>query len=345
MALTQDAIADLVTTTLRDLGPLKWTDISTNTQEYYAMPKMLKNEKVTFGSGYGIQWNVMVTTSGNANNVGLYAVDNVNVGDVMKTANIPWRHTVASYAFDRREISMNREPARIVDLVKARRADAMISMADRMEIDFWGKPADSTDQTTPFGIKYWNVMGSTSAGFNGGDPSGFTAGAAGLASATYTRWQNYCSGYTSVSKTDLVSVWRAAATKTNFKPPIEVADYNRGSNYGYYTNYSVLASLETLLENQNDNLGNDLASKDGQCMFRKTPVQWVPYLDGTTQNPVYGLNWGVFYPCFLEGEYMREEGPIMAPNQHNVSDVFVDNSYNWCCKNRRLNFVLATATF
>lgn len=345
MALTADAIADLVTTTQRDLGPMKWTDISTGTQEYVAMPKLLKKEKVTFGSGYGIQWNVMVTTSGNAQNVGLYATDTVNVGDVMKTANIPWRHTVTSYAFDRREVSMNREPARIVDLVKTRRADAMISMADKMETDFWGKPATSADEVTPFGVKYWICMGSTNAGFNGGDPSGFSSGAGGLASATYTRWQNYTAGYTSVTKDDLVAKWRKASTFTNFKPPVDMPDYNRGTKYGYYTNYSVIGALETLLENQNDNLGNDVASKDGSTLFRRVPVMWVPFLEGTSQNPIYGINWGTFYPAFLEGEYMREDSPIMAPSQHNVMNVFIDNTYNWCCKNRRSNFVLATGTF
>ena len=339
MALSAEQIADLVTTTQRELGKLRWTDMTGDLQEYVAMPKLLKKEKVQFQSGYGIQWNLMKGTSGAARNVGLFNTDALNVADQMITANIPWRHSTTSYAFERREIAMNREPARIVELIKTRRADAMIDLAKLCETDFWSKPTDSNDQVRPFGVKYW-VVGNASEGFNGGNPSGFSAGAAGLDAATYPRWKNWTAEYAQIAKDDLVVKWRKAATFTKFMPPVEIKDYNRGDRYGYYTNYTVFGKLETILENQNDNLGNDLASKDGAVVFRKTPVTWVPELDADTTNPLYGLNWGVFFPVFLSGEYMREDPPEKAPNQHNVMHVFVDSTYNNKCTDRRRLFVL-----
>lgn len=344
MALQADNIADLVTTTLRELGPPKWTDISTDLQEYVAMPKMLKKEKVQFDNGIGIQRNVMIDITDGARNVGLMETDIVDIGDVMKTINIPWRHTVASTGYDRRELTMNKEPARIVELIKTRRADMMISLAERMETDFWSKPADSTDEITPFGIKYWICMGSTNEGFNGGDPSGFTSGAGNLTVATAPRWQNYTAGYSAVTKADLVAKWRKAATFTNFKAPVDIPQYASSARYSYYTNYAVISALETLLENQNDNLGNDVASKDGLTIFRRVPVQWAPKLEGTSQNPIYGIDWNSFYPVFMKGEYMKEE-TLRNPTQHTVYNTFVDTSYNYLCTNRRKNFVLATATF
>jgi hypothetical protein len=72
------------------------------------------------------------------------------------------------------------------------------------------------------------------------------------------------------------------------------------------------------------------------------PVTWVPFLEANTANPVYGINWGSLKPAFLAGEYMREEGPTAASNQHSVFVTHVDTTLNLMCSNRRLNFVLGT---
>lgn len=341
MALQADQIADLVTTTQRDLGRLKWTDIYTPLQEYVALPSLLQKEKVSFSSGYGIQFNVMVGNSGAAKNTGLYAEDSTNVSDVMKVANLPWRHQVTSYAFEKREISMNGDPARIVELIKTRRVDAMLSLAELMENNFWGKPVDSADEETPYGVDYWIVPHATE-GFNGGAASGFTE-VAGLNPDTYTNWRNWTAQYAAVTKTDLIRKWRKAATKTRFMSPVAQPQYNTGDRFGFYVNYDTLAALEEILEDQNDSLGNDIASKDGQVLFRGNKVRWVPKLDADATDPVIGINWGVFKPVFLKGEYMRESAPKEAANSHNTMEVFVDNTMNFECRDRRRTFRIQKA--
>ena len=343
--LQADDIADLIKTTQRDLGRMKWTDISYNLQEYIALPMILQREKVSFQSGYGIQWNVAVATSGAAKDTELYATDSVNVSDVMQTANIPWRHVTTNYAIERREIAMNRAPAEIVDLVRIRRNDAMIDMAKHLEERFWTKPATSADNQRMYGIPYWIVYPGTVSGngsFAGTNPSGFSSGAGNLSSTTYPAWANWASTYTAVTSTDLIRKWRRAATFTNFKAPVPSPSYATGNQYGYYTNYNVIGPLEEALEAQNDNLGNDIASKDGRLLFRQVAVTWVPYLEANTANPVYGINWGCLKPAFLAGEYMREEGPNAASNQHTVFVTHVDTTLNLMCTNRRMNFVLGT---
>lgn len=345
--LQADDIADLIKTTQRDLGRMKWTDISYSLQEYIALPMILQREKVSFQSGYGIQWNVAVATSGAAKDTELYATDSVNVSDVMQTANIPWRHVTTNYAIERREIAMNRAPAEIVDLVRIRRNDAMIDMAKHLEERFWTKPSASTDNQRMYGIPYWIVYPGTVSGdgsFAGGNPSGFSAGAGNLDSGQYSGWKNWAATYSSITKEDLVRKWRKAATFTNFKAPVPSPSYSTGSNYGYYTNYNVIGPLEEALEAQNDNLGNDIASKDGKLLFRQVPVTWVPYLESNSANPVYGINWGCLKPAFLAGEYMREEGPTAASNQHTVFVTHVDTTLNLMCSNRRMNFVLGTGS-
>jgi hypothetical protein len=91
MATLQAAdIADLITTTQKDLGRLRWTDLSYDLQDYVALPSILQREKVSYQSGQALQWNVMTGTSGATRDTGLYEVDNVNVSDVMQTPLLTW---------------------------------------------------------------------------------------------------------------------------------------------------------------------------------------------------------------------------------------------------------------
>jgi len=339
--LQADDIVDLITITQKDLGKMRWTDLSYDLQEYVALPSLLQKEKVAYGSGYGMQWNVMTGTSGATKDVGLYEVDSVNVSDVMTTGSVPWRHMTTNYAIERREIAMNTGAAQIVDLVKIRRHDAMVDLAKHLESRFWSKPDTSADNLRVFGVPYWIVYNATE-GFNGGNPSGFSGGAANLDSTTYTNWKNWTAQYTAGGSGDLVAKWRKAATFTNFKAPHAAPAYGQAARYGYYTNYAVISDLENRLGGQNDNLGYDIASMDGKVVFRGTPVTWVPHLESFSGDPVYGINWGQFKPAFLSGEYLREEGPVKASNQHTVFQTHLDLTMNVMCTDRRSSFVLAT---
>lgn len=348
MALQASDINDIINTTLATVESPSWTNLTTTQQNFIALPKLLKKEKVVEEDGYQIEWRVQVGTSGSAQNVGLYATITPNVGNTFASASIPWRHTHADYSFDRREFTMNSGKSRIVNLVKGRRLDAYVDLSKRVESDFWGKPATSADTSTPFGAKYWIVY-NASEGFTGGDPSGFTSGAAGLATATYPEWKNQSYTYSAVTKEDVVADWRKAATLGNFVCPVadEEPQQGRGAQrYGYYTMYSVLAQLETLAENQNDNLGNDMASKDGQVTFRRTPVTYVAQLDSeTTAYPIIGIDWSVFFPVILKGENIRED-PVRTPSDQptvSVKDIWL--SYNWKCTSRRNNFIIAKASW
>lgn len=341
----QDLIKDLITTTQRELGEMKFTELVSDVQEHVAMSELLKKNRVTFDSGTAIQWNLMMGHSGAAKEVGLFEVDSLDIQDQMVTANIPWRHVTVNYAIERRELAMNREPRRLVELVKIRRADAMASLAELMESRFWGRPTNSDDVKRVYGVNYWLVHnGNAGDGFTGGAPSGFSS-VAGLSSTTYPRWRNWSANHASTGSdmTDVIVKWREAAVKTMFKPipNVSAPEYGSATSMGYYTNYDLLGKLETALTQQNDNLGNDLAPKDGKVIFRGVPVTYVPYLDKSAARPVYGINWGKFRPVFLSGEFMREMGPETAPNQHTTYVTFVDTTLNFLCYDRRRQFVLA----
>jgi hypothetical protein len=348
--LQADQILDLIKTTQRELGELKFTELASDLTEHVAMEQLLRKNRATFDSGTGIQFNLMVGHSDAAKEVGLFEVDSLDIQDHMILGNIPWRHTNVNYAIERREIAMNREPRRLVELIKIRRSDAMASLAELMEKRFWGKPGSSADQKQAYGLSYWIVYNpnASTPGFEGGNPAGFSQGAANIDSDAYPRWRNWSAKHTAGEGAldTLVDNWREAAVKTAFKPIPGVTDtpYGTGTSYGYYTNYDVLGKLEKRLNNQNDNLGNDLAPKDGKVIFRGVPVTYVPYLDKSESEPVFGINWGKFRPVFLSGEFMREMGPEVAPSQHTVYVTHVDTTMNYLCYDRRRQFVLASGS-
>lgn len=335
-------VGDLIADTLRDLGSPKFTDISSNIQRHPAMKNLLRKNRHVLESGTGIQYNVLVAQSNAARNTSIGASDSVNQVDGMIQANTVWRNTVTSYMIEGRLSAMNREPARIVDFVKQQRIMAMISLAELMESNFWGAPA-ATDVLTPLGLPYWVTKNATK-GFNGGVLSGYTT-VANINPTTYPNWQNWTAPYTAVTRDDFIRQAREAATKTDFMPPVDgVPSPNTGDEYGFYTNYPVVQQLEEAVESQNDNLGNDVAARDGKALFRRVPVEWIPWLDRDTTNPFYGINWGWFKTYILRGWWLKETNIEYTPGQHTVASHYIDCTYNFISKNRRCHMVLSNGT-
>lgn len=340
ITLADSDILDLVKGTLKELGRLRFGQIAT-TYQRYEVKRIMQKDRVQFEDGYAIQRTFMVDESGSARMAGLYQTFVRNQTDVLATTEIPWRHTHNFWMWERRELLMNNGKSRIVDLMKVRRAAAMISLAKLMEDQFWSKPSDSTDKLNVFGVPYW-VVKPTTLGFNGGAPVGFPAGAGGL---LHDRWKNYGGPYTAVSKPDLIKKMRKAHRLTDFQSPTDIPDFRNGAGdkYRIYMNETTISSFEDLAEAQNQNLGRDLAPMDDTTAFKRNPVRWVPKLDEDTSNPVYMLNVADFYPVFLKGDYLREAEPRNGEDAPNTWFVDVDLTWNVLCTNRRGQTVLYVA--
>ena len=341
--LATEDLVDLGITTLKQLGRGKWSDISTTLQKFVAMPQMMKKNKVVFDDGKSIQWNIQTGTSSAAKAIGMFNVDNYLVTDTMTTAEVNWRHYTTNYEIARQEVTMNGGASKIVDLYKTRRHAALVAQARLFEEHFWSKPADSTDKLKLYGIFYWLVYSATT-GFNGGNPAGFSAGAGGLSTLTVPNWANWTDQYVNVTKPDLIAKIRLALYKTNWISPVDYPANMRDMDMALYTNYNVMNVFETLAENQNENLGPDIAKYDGMVVIKRHPIMAVPQLDtGTpaTANPVIGIDWGAFQIAFLRGEYMNESKPRIVPNMHTVTVVDIDNTLNTYCSNRRSQFLIA----
>ena len=346
-ALSVAQLEGVVNATLSKYGRRKITDIASDLQEYVVMGRLMKSDKVvTKDGGKDITFFLTATLGSNARHVGMYSVDAPNVTDSQVNGTVPWRFTECSYSFDVHEKEINGATAeQLIELIKLREGREMAGLAELMETTFWGPLPASTDTVTPFGLKYW-VVATTGKGtealrgFNGGNPSGFTAGAAGIDSDTYTNWKNWAGNYTSFSREDLLTGMRQLSRETRWKSPIDYPNYDKAESgpsitqkFGIYVNGSTQEQLRQMMEDQNDNLGQDLGG--GNMTFNGSAIQWIPYLDGDTlTDPIYFVNWGVFGICCLKGEKFRST-TMRAPNQHNVLNGFTDLSNQTICTDRR----------
>lgn len=343
MAITASSVADLITSTLKALNRDKLTVNVTDLQRFFVLPMIEKNHMIQEQSGTHIQLNYMYRNAGSFANNGMYYTQSGGVIDMLTTGNIPWCFSNNHCDWEVREVAMNRSPARIVDLVKTRRLGMEYSTYEGFETNFWGKPADSTDTTTPWGVDMFIVGATGTPSFQGGAPSGWTT-YANINSTTYPRWQNWAGVYTSITKADLVRKIREAMYKTDFMvpPKLNQAGITMGrDNTEMFTTYTVVQTLEEIAEGQNDNLGNDLASKDGMVKIRRAAIHAVPKLDATTStNPVYGINWSTVGLAKLSGQFGVESPAEKVPNQPTTVRTNVDYAYNFACTDRRRNFKL-----
>ncbi len=93
--------------------------------------------------------------------------------------------------------------------------------------------------------------------------------------------------------------------------------------------------MEEVLEDQNMNLGNDMASKDGRTQFKGTSVTYAPYLDDDSEDPVYMLDWKWMGLGVLSGWENQLSKPYRVPGMHLVERVDLDCSLNMVCTNLR----------
>jgi len=340
-AITADNIADLVSTTLDHLGPPRFYQVAQELPRYVFVDDMLKS-KVQFDTGKGIERDAMFTHEERAHHTSMFATNNVAIPDVMSKIRIPWKHTTTNYAFEAREFSMNTGAARLADLVKTRRVDALLGFVSLMERTAWNSNATSDDQNTaPYGVNTYVVRGTTE-GFTGANPTGFTSGVGGVNSTNVANWRNYYAEYGSVSKDDLLAKMRRCMRNIDFRAPMngQTEDQTHGNSNKMYTNETVINALELLAEAQNDNLGMDLAPYTDRAMINRVPIRWVPYLDDVADNPIYLLNTGYFFPVVLSGWYLREKVIKDNPMQHNSVAVHIDLTWNMMCVDRRRQAVL-----
>jgi len=328
---------DLTTITLAELGKKDtFTQLATERQKYPGVTSLLQQKRTKVQAGWRVEFRAMTGTSSQARRRRVLDVDSPNYHEVMTSGQVDWRLYGTDYAVPQEFIDMNADPAGIVDIVLEQKIAGDTALMDLLEEDIWTAPAATTDLSFG-GIPFWFQKASGTPSFQGGDPSGFTSGAAGIAVADVDNWKNWTGQYTDVSRSDLVKKIKEALDKTMFQPPVPTPEYGASnlSDYGLYTNYGPFDGLRTIAENQNDRLGTDLDSMNGVYRMRNIPVTWVPKLDDDTANPVYGINWTKTAFRFLRNWFFKKSPVMMAPWSHTTDVQYTDLIVTLICYDRR----------
>lgn len=348
MGLAFSQIDDAVLLTLEKMVKTgAFLDLQTDLQDHVAVREMWKQRQKKFDGGHPWQFQAQIDHNYSAKAVGLFETDGSALTDTMVQGEVPERHVNAHYIYDQREPDFQRGGHAIVSLVQTRYVAMMVSFYEYLETVLWGKPTDSTDLKTPYGIKYWVLKAAADGdeGFQTANPSGFSSGRAGIDTSTYTRWANWAADYAAVSKEDLVRKMRKGFYKTQFRSPVSHSEpVLGGMRNGIYAGYTPIGLLEELAEAQNVNLGNDLASKDGRVLFKSTPLTYAPKLDDESDDPVYMLDWKWLSVGVKSGWENELSKPYMVPNKHTVRRVDLDASLNMICTNLRRQSVFSKVT-
>ena len=359
--ISNSDLVDLQRTTLENLPNLDF-EVALNSQQYHVVNEWFKSEKLQVDSGTAIVRNIILDTSGNARHVRLFQKVGINVADVQSRITAPWVQIQSSYSIERREALRNRKPARYIELLKSRRVDGMVALADLLESRAWAAPNNVSDDINPYGLPYWlskkmpaNATGYTAAiddpsgtpngagGFVGrrviyGDGSTATNGKGGLdpTGITSGKWRNWADTYQAIDG-NFVKIMRKAFHATKFVSPMLAKDLKEGptSKFKIYMGLQNLTDYEDLTTKSNDNIGSDLDKFHGVTTFRRVPVLYTPQLDSDADGVIYGVNHAKFFPIILDGDWMRESDPMMDVEMHNTITTFVDGSYQYFCLNVR----------
>jgi hypothetical protein len=356
MGVQTKDILDMLETTRVTIEKFKFTDISTDLQEFIVMPYMLTQRgglKVLRG-GLGIEHILMTENGGYSKWVDEFAESTGSIIDHLKKMKVDFCLLNDNLSYTKGELLDNRGEERLLNVIIPRTRAMYLRVAQTMERDFFGDP-DPNDQLTPWGLKYWIVKNAT-AGFNGGLPSGFSL-IGNINLTDVPNFKNYTDVYTAITKGDCVKKMKRAHRATNWRSPRT----DKGamgdampSRRLILTNETVLEGMEDIGEAQNDNLGNDLAPKtagqngpmglmqtgDGDILFKRNPVIHARELDSDTTDPIYGLDMSTFYALTKKGDNMDLGDFEKHPTQKRVYTADLFHRHQTICTNRRNNWVI-----
>lgn len=364
MGIQIEQATDLLTATLAKFKPNQF-EIALKSQTAEIVNRWFKKDKMVVNGGDSCKFYIQLKRSNNATHTRLYDTDDVNVAQVMTEGSVNWTHAKTAWAFDVREIAMNKgNPQRIFSLLEARVKAAHHDLIIELEEAAWRTPSGSTDDLAPHGIPAWLAQAdadSETGDFTGyvgdyttsGDTESPYSSVAGISctSTTNPYWANFYADHNNLLDDSLLKILSRAFLKTKFETP-EIAGQaldpkSNFSNFRMYTSSNVILELEELARKSDDRVGYDLGKYAGATIFKGVPFRWVADLDTELTyvrgaDPIYGINHNHFYPIVLADNNFRRTKPTPKSGSHNVLEGFVDLTYAYVCDNRRVGGFLVS---
>lgn len=316
-------------------------DMQTDVSDHVAVREMWKGRQKVFEGGDDWEFDIQMDHNHSARFVGMYETDGSAVDDTLVSGKVQPRHVNAHYIYDQREKAFQKGGLAIVNYIKSKYVGMQVSLYQLMEEALWAEPED--DGKTPFGVGYW-ITRSASEGFNGPNPTNFSAGKAGISQSDYSRYANWTAQYTEVTREDLARKMRTMHRRTQFRSPVSHAQPDMGkTGNGIYMNSDTIGLFEEFAEDRNMNLGSDVDKYGGRVTFKSTPLTYAPKLDDDSKDPVYLIDWKWMAIGVLSGWENQLTKPYMVPGKHLVRRVDVDCTMQMICTNLRRQGVINKA--
>ena len=317
--------------------------------QFPIMNRWMADDKRVAVGGTMIEERVMIDENGSAKMVSPYEIEYGNVVDVMATLQVPWRICQGRYDMEKSEILRNRgQLTQLVELLKARRGSADLSIANKLEAQGFQYPATAQDVKNAWGVPYWLVpitsaqVSAATSGHQGANPSGW-ANCAGIdaSNSTYALWRSY----NDVWDNDTITITEDDVNKLvrmhrhlKFQTPRNARDWEADyfQSFQGYLSENRLEACEKKARANNESLGADLGMYAGQTVVKGTPLNWNEEIDDISTDPLILINHAYWHVFCLEGDILAETPVEPDRKQHRVYTTFCDLSFNFVTLNRRM---------
>lgn len=355
MSIAIEKIPDFVESVLDKYKRDAYTDLTLKYRHKCAK-KYFSEASMNWAAGAKYNFKVRVATENNARVTELYDKDSTNIVSMFDSGEVPWSMYTTNFTYDIREEAFQQgaESGQIlIDYIRAKSHGMYEDFWDLLEQHFFESPVSVNQTPRPLlGISHWiQKNGSVATGArNGGNPSGFPAGAAGIDSNTYERWNNWTFAHdgTVTGQGFVERVWEAQVEShfeaTHAYPAIVPA--NTDEKFVMYTTLGMMKQIGRWLRAQNDNLGKDVTAMYGTTqVLNGNVVKEVPYLTknysgpGDGNDPFYGINVESLKFARKRGEWMKRRKPVFMDDAHTVQIVHMDSVIASVCEDRAANFV------
>jgi len=225
MATPSATFTEMVTTTLRRSG----TEVADNVSDHNALMNVMKrkNKIKAYAGGYEIQEPLEYAENGTYQRYSGYEQLDTSASDVLTSAKYEWKQIALHVTASGKEIRMNSGKEQMINLVSARKKNAMNTAANNMSVDIY---SDGSLTNQIGGLA--NLIQTNGQGTVGG-----------INSATYTFWRNQFKEMTGTNlaaspsatnaasmKADMNALW-LATTRGKDKPDLIVMTHDFYSLY------------------------------------------------------------------------------------------------------------------
>ena len=320
--------------------------------------RWFKSDKKVVTGGDSVKFYVQLKRSNNASHTQLYDTDDVNVAQVVSEGSVNWVHAKTAWAFDVRELAMNKgNPQRVFNMLEQRVKAAIHDLIIELEEAAWRTPSSSSDTLAPHGLPGWLVQADSdneTGNFTGyvgdyttsadGESAYSTVAGLSCTSSVNPYWANWYADHNNNIDDTLLKLLSKAFLETRFETPTiagEALDPKSNfNNFRMYTSSNVILNLEEIARKSDDKVGFDLGKYAGATIFKGIPFKWINDLDTELTyvrgaDPIYGVNHSHFYPIVLADNNFRRTAPAPIKGSHNVLEAFIDLTYAYVCDNRR----------